>query len=306
MDIAKYIGQFLLKNQYCYIHGLGNLELKKRPAYTSGKQLEAAQYEVVVTQSGSIDDSFANFIATNEQISISKAANTLRDFSNQARKDLAEGKEVEIAHIGKYVQEGNKIRFITDDKFSFKPAGIPLLENSRRIEEQKANPLPNIPMYPAPKKADSINWTMVTLVVVMLLILGGGGFGAYYYFVLQKKERVATTMPVKDTIKKVVVAPVVDTMHIHDSLMAAKAHDDSVAANVGIPYKFVIGEYASEAKAQKRLTQLLTGKNAAAVQKVDTNLFLMVTTVNCKAIDTTHFKDSLMIFFGYKKVRIIP
>src|SRR4051794_6193053 len=100
MDIARYIGLFLLKNQFCYVHGLGNMELKKVPATNDGKSLQAASYEIVVTPGGSIDDNLANFIATNEQISISKAANTLREYSIQARKDMSEGKEVPIPGLG--------------------------------------------------------------------------------------------------------------------------------------------------------------------------------------------------------------
>ena len=81
MEIDKYIGQFILKNNFCYIHGLGNLELQKRTTMHDGKALVPPTYEVVVTAGGSIDDSFANFIATNEMISISKAANALREYS---------------------------------------------------------------------------------------------------------------------------------------------------------------------------------------------------------------------------------
>src|SRR3954462_2687050 len=129
MDIAKYIGLFLLKNHFCYVHGLGNMELNKRPAMHDGKSLQSPSYEVVVTPGGSIDDNLANFIATNEQISISKAANALREYSIQARKDLAQGKEGPFPNIGKFVEENGKVRFITDNTFRFTPAGIPTIKN---------------------------------------------------------------------------------------------------------------------------------------------------------------------------------
>lgn len=78
MDVAKYIGTFLLKNQFCYIHGLGNLELRRKPASFDGEALQGPQYTVVLTSGGSIDDNLAAFIANGEQTSISKAASTLR------------------------------------------------------------------------------------------------------------------------------------------------------------------------------------------------------------------------------------
>src|SRR6185312_10774720 len=163
MDIAKYIGLFLLKNHFCYVHGLGNMELTRKPAIHDGKALQPPSYEVMVTPGGSIDDNLANFIATNEQISISKAANALRDFSIQARKDMSDGKEVEIPNIGKFVEESGKVKFITNDNFRFTPAGIPTIRNSKQLEEQNAKPA-HKPSYPPPHKADSINWSMVILV----------------------------------------------------------------------------------------------------------------------------------------------
>ena len=43
MDIAKYIGLYLLKNNFCYLHGLGNLEIKRRPAVYEGDSLHAPE-----------------------------------------------------------------------------------------------------------------------------------------------------------------------------------------------------------------------------------------------------------------------
>src|ERR1700761_3899449 len=117
MDIAKYVGLFLLKNHFCYVHGLGNMELRKRTANYDGTALQAPSYDVVVTPGGSIDDNLANFIATIEQVSISKAANELREFSAQTKKDIADGKEVAIPGIGKFVEEKGKVKFITDANF---------------------------------------------------------------------------------------------------------------------------------------------------------------------------------------------
>lgn len=126
MDIAKYIGLFLLKNNFCYIHGLGNLELKRKSAVYDGQALQAPSYDVQLTPGGSIDDNLANFIATAEQISISKAANALRDFSTQAKADLHEGKEVIIPSLGKFVldEEENVVTFITETGITHVPPSI--------------------------------------------------------------------------------------------------------------------------------------------------------------------------------------
>ena len=300
MDIAKYIGLFLLKNHYCYIHGLGNLELIKRPGTHDGKALQAPSYEVIVTPGGSIDDNLANFIATNEQISISKAANTLREYSIQARKDMANGAEIPIPHIGNFIENDGKVKFITDENFQFTPAGIPTIRNSKQLEEQNSK-LSQKPSYPAPQKADSVNWSMVILVVVLLLILCGGGYGIYYY--MNHNNAVPTTVkvPVKDTVVQK-TAPVVDSaaMKKDSTGMESSAHD-TVISDV---YKMVIGDYPTKARAETRVRNLKVNGNIAEIMPKDTAGFYVYMNITCKPSDTTHVKDSLQTLFGYRNVII--
>ena len=298
MEIEKYIGQFLLKNSFCYIHGLGNLELVKRPAVHDGKALQAPSYEVVVTAGGSIDDSFANFIATNEQISISKAANALREFSIQARKDMQAGKEVPVPGIGKFTEENGRIRFTTDANFRFTPAGIPTLKNSKQLEEQKLTP-PHKPSFPPPAKANSVNWPMVFIVAVLLIILGGGGYGFWYYQQQQRAKEVVPVVPMIDTTP--VAQPIADTMNKPVDTMAAKPVVDTNAMN---EYKLIIGEYNTKAKAESRFRRLkIDGKRIELVTKDSVN-FQVLETVNCRIVDTTHYIDSLRKFYGFKGVGI--
>ena len=298
MEIDKYIGQFILKNNFCYIHGLGNLELVKRPAVHDGKALQAPTYEVIVTAGGSIDDSFANFIATNEMISISKAANALREYSMQARKDMQAGKEVPIPGIGKFSEENGRVKFITDTNFRFTPAGMPTLKNSKQLEDQKITPA-HKPSYPPPASANSVNWTMVIIVAVLLVILGGGGYGFYYY-----KSHQASSEPApapKDTVIHA-PAPVVDTTHpIKDTMSNAAPVVDTNAVNA---YKMVIGEYNNKAKAEARFRRLkIDGKKIDLITKDSLN-YMVIETVNCRSVDTTHYIDSLRKFYGYKKVAV--
>lgn len=302
MDIAKYIGQFLLKNHFCYVHGLGNMELNKKPSFHDGKALQAPSYEVVVTPGGSIDDNLANFIATNEQISISKAANALRDYSIQARRDMAEGKDVVIPNMGRFVEENGKVKFITDDNFRFTPAGIPTIRNSKQLEEQNSKPV-HKPSYPPPSKADSINWSMVILVAVLLIILGGGGYGIYYYTIGSKKPVTAPVVVVQDTVVTPPPPTPVDTLHaMADSMAAALTMPiDSMLVN---SYRMVIGSYRTNEKAERRVKNLQLGGTKAELLPVDTANFLVLATINCRVADTAHVKDSLSRMFGYKGVMI--
>ncbi len=304
MDIAKYIGLFLLKNHYCYIHGLGNMELVKRPATHDGKALQAASYEVVVTPGGSIDDNLANFIATNEQISISKAANTLREYSIKARQDIANGIEVPIPNIGHFTGSQTKVQFVTNANFKFTPAGIPTIKNSKQLDEQNMR-LAQKPSYPKPHKADSVNWSMVIIVGVLLVILAGGGYGIYYYMNSMKPAPLPPVEAPKDTV---VQAPPVA---VPDS---AQAKADSTAAptapvtdTVKHTFKMIIGDYPNREKAEKRMRNLKINGNRVDVMPkggTDTTGYYVFTNITCFAADTAHVKDSLRLLFGYKGVTI--
>jgi len=140
MDVAKYIGLFLLKNNFVYINGLGNLELIKHPASYLDGQLIPAYFEVIIGTSGSIDDNLSNFIANNEQMSISKASNALREFSTQVKLDLEQGREVVIPAIGKLIEVNGKVQFLTDPKLQFR---------APNIAAEKRNPQPIDPFAKA-------------------------------------------------------------------------------------------------------------------------------------------------------------
>ncbi len=302
MDIAKYIGQYILKNNFCYIHGLGNMELVKRPSMHDGKLLSAPTYEVIVTSGGSIDDSFANFIATNEQISISKAANSLREFSINARKELQVGKEVPIPGMGKFYEEGGKVKFSTDASFRFTPEGMPALKNSRQLEEQKNAPV-RPASYPAPvAKPSAVNWTTVGIAVILLVLVAAGGFGFYYYKKQQQQNTpVVDTLPKKDTVVPV-AAPVVDTMAKHDTI--ATPPPPPVDTNAINTFKMVIMDTTNKAYVMKRYRQLkITGYKIEMLTK-DSLDFKILAEVNCRFADTLHAKDSLRRLFGYKQTTV--
>ena len=298
MDIAKYIGLFLLKNHFCYVHGLGNMELIKKPSIHDGKSLQAPSYEVVVAPGGSIDDNLANFIATNEQISISKAANALRDYSMEARKEMAEGKDVVIPNVGRFLEDRGKIKFITDENFRFTPAGIPTVRNSKQLEEQNSRPV-HKPSYPEPQKPDSVNWSMVIMVVVLVVILAGAGYGIYYY---TTGSKTTTQAPPRDTVV-VSQLPPADSTHLQNDSMT-KALTMPVDSSQLNTYKMVIGSYRTKQRADTRLRALQLSGNHVDLVSTDSTTFLIIASINCRAIDTVHVKDSLTRMFGYRDVTI--
>lgn len=305
MDIAKYIGLFLFKNNFCYIHGLGNLELRKKPAAYDGGELQAPKYEVVLTPTGSIDDNLANFIAVNEQISISKAANALREFSIESKTALQQGKEVMIPAIGKFVYVNDRVGFVTDPNIQYTPPALPALKFLKRAEEEPVfkNRVAE-PLEERSSSTSSVNWGKIILWVVILGVLATAVILGISY--MKKYNSGSDTIPVKDTVAVAPApqqnAPVVDTTAKPVDSAATAAAPVTPAANGNMDYKVILKTYGNRAGADKRVKQLMGfgNKNLEVIAK-DSTHYMVVISVNGPLSDTTHMIDSLRRNFNPKE-----
>jgi nucleoid DNA-binding protein len=300
MDVAKYIGLFLLKNHFCYIHGLGNLELKKKPATYDGQALQPQQYEVLLTPTGSIDDNLANFIATNEQISISKAANALRDFSIAARTELAAGKDVVIPSIGKFIEVNGRIQFITEPNLQYTPPAIPVLRTSKRAEEEPSFKRADQPEESYSTSGGNVNWGRIILWVVILAAVIGAVVFAYRFLSNRSQE---TETPTQDTSVQAPQGPVMaqpDTANNEPAApeQATQAASIAAGADGNAQYRVVIGTYNSLATAQRRLSTLTGNGNKVELVTRDSATYFIVVPVNGPLADTGRIVDSLGRFFG--------
>jgi len=326
MDVAKYIGLFLLKNQFVYIHGLGNLEIKKKPSKHNGQALSAPSTEVIMSAMGSIDDTLANFIATNEQISISKASNALREFSMQARAELHKGQKVLIPGVGSFVEEKGRTIFNTDPSFSFTPPAIPLVKNSQRLNEIIAKPSEEVagpkvisddyglPAYPDEEPGSSYNWGKIAVWLGVLVAAGALAFFGYKYV---SNQNATTELPLiidKDSLAKA-MTPVVDSLEpvIDSSLQqvdttTASAPSTPAVSNTNglLNFDVVINTYDNIEKAQRRTQKLKSYGNDVSLKVAnDSSAFYVVMAVrDIAATDTAHRLDSLRRNFNPNGVSI--
>lgn len=217
MNVARYIGLFLLKNEQCYVHGLGTLQLLRKAATYDGQSLHPYWYEVTISSGGNVDESLANFIANNEQISITKATNSLKDFSTEAQTRLKAGEEVELPQLGKFTWQDGRVGFITAPHLQHKaPAilaqkGVSLKHNERPdgngkkfvlptapinsnygAEQQQqpiAPPMPQVRQYmqkPQEQK-EKLNWARILFVLILLPVLAALTYYGYMRYVAPKK-----------------------------------------------------------------------------------------------------------------------
>jgi len=303
MDVAKYIGLFLLKNNFVYIHGLGNLELRKRSASYDGENLVGPSYEVAMTPMGSIDDNLANFIATNEQISISKASNALREFSQQSRADLQAGKPVIIPGIGSFVEERGKTRFITDPHFQYIPPSIPSMRVARRQDETIYTTSADIPVV-KPRYIDpdtetetpGISWVKVAAWIAIVIAVGFAAYFGIRYMNSQKNTSEAPLLqaPVKDTLPVASSAIAVDSSSL-DTMTTGVVLDNGM-----LSFDVILNTYTDLPKAQRRLEKLKSyGNNVELVTEEDSSVFYVILPVqNIVPADTARLMDSLKKTFN--------
>ena len=316
MDVAKYIGLFLLKNNFCYIHGLGNLELKKKPASYNGDVLLPPSYDVVLSPAGSIDDNLANFVATNEQISISKAANALRDFSTQARADLNAGKDVVIPAIGRFYDEEGKIKFEADPNLKYTPPAIPTIKRARHLEQQPAQPVTSataptpvppvaaantrsyVPVH-TPVEEDEeddapagLNWPRIILAAIVLLALVAIITFAYKKY-NTSDDTLQPVLPTKDNTQQVTPA-------VTDTAAAATTSTEGNMSMQGglLHFKAIIDSYNSLRKAEKRVQQMRSYGHTVDMIVEDSATFYVVMPISCPPADTTRVLDSLGVLFN--------
>lgn len=231
MEVAKYIGLFLLKNNSCYIHGLGNIELRRKPATFDGRNLLSAIYDIVVVPANTVDDALSNFIATNEQISISKASNALKEFTEAAKADLAVGKEVQIPSLGSFAQVNEKLHFVTTSLLQHQYTGIPAEKTTatRRPDEKRPIPQAAYPhqtsgqdytftppvqheslSYPQheeeeEKKRGIVWWRLILFILILAALIGGIGFA------VRNMLRTGANTPVDSSAMQKQIVPV-DTL----------------------------------------------------------------------------------------------
>ena len=281
MDIASYIGQFLLRNKYCYLHGIGSLKLNK----VSSKESGSYSYNVQLLPGGSIDDLFANFVATSEQVSISKAANAIREYNTEIRTVLDAHQKVVIPTIGYLTKIDTQYSFVTDDNFTYQPTVNPALKfvNVKPIKETTTSE----EIVTVASAKPIVNWSKIIIFISLLIVVGI----AIYFIATQSKNITATQEePIVHTQPEI-IAPVIDTPAVIV---------DTAIATVGAEYKFLIKTYATLGAAVKRYHQLLSYGNKVGLQTSDSTSYQLYVSLAVPAIDTNKVKDSIRVIFNPK------
>ena len=307
ININKYIGQFLLRNKYCSLPLLGVFELRKEAARVSQSTdaVSAPRYTILFTPVGSIDDTFASFIASAENVSISNASNNIREYCKSVKDQLANSGKFEIELLGTFTLVNNKIVFTQskDLDMGAEPAPLPpLLEKPKTTEGQKARNDYSYPPAPAPRKANR-GLKIFFAIIGIAVFLGAAAWFAYHYF---NENEIET--PVENPVPVQSAAPV-DTLSMVDSTQLLTPTDstqsmDTVATNNNLPaspveYSVAILTFDNEAAATAKSNKLQRYGNPTRVVPQN-GKFVVAVKASHPGNDTTILVDSLRRFFNPK------
>ena len=314
MDIAKYVGLFLIKNEYCFLPGIGSLQvIKKKSVYNKeSEQVSGPAYDVVFDQRyGSIDDSFANFIANNERISIAHAANHLKDFCAEAKQELKDGKEVIVPAIGKFISAANgTIQFIADPNLNIQGRTIPYFKNNTVTESKREEPITQIienTSFREPKgdeeivlKAPQVNWGKIVMLIGIVLVILAAGIFLFWYMNNNKDDKAPAATP-PATEEQTTTPPVADTPAAQPAPAQQQpaAAAPAVNADGTISYTVALHQYPTRERAESRVAKLKSYGNSsvALVAKDSSNYYVTISVASLPA-DTTRTVDSLKKLFN--------
>lgn len=327
MEIGQYIGPFLVKNKYCSLPGLGAFELKKQSASIENSSLNPPKYIVSFSPVGSIDDTFASFIASKENVSISNASNSIKAFCQEVKAETQKTGKFEIENLGRFSYQGGKLIFHQSEDVNLGYEAIKVPEF--KIAEPPASDTkvdysytskPSKPYY---KKSNAMgNIAKIGIPVLLVSMLGVGAYFGYNY--LKKNgsaannskstEEITPTIATVDTTQTNTATD--STSSIKDTTASAVVTTDTTSsantpATSSTPtptpappaaaneYRVVVFSYDNEASANAKATKLKSFNNKANVIQRGTS-YLVTIDASSASNDTLKVRDSLRAWFNPK------
>jgi hypothetical protein len=325
MDIGKYIGKFLLKNKYCSLPGLGVFDLKKIHAQINHSSTEVSppRYLVTFNPIGSIDDTFASFIANFENVSISNASNNIKEYCVMVKEEIAKTGQFEIEHLGKLTMSAGKMVFTQSDDMNLgvEPAPIAPLEiKSASVADDGSGAKKEDYSYPPsrPNMQANANWMKMLIPILLFITLSVLGYLAFQFFksqssltsdetvienevqvdTVQKAQMIDTTVTsLTDTTLKTVDTNKLSTTIIDTSKLVPAVVTKPI--NNGTLYKVAILTFDNEASATKKAEKLKSYGNNTTVMNRN-NQYIVINTAAHPTNDTTKLVDSLRKMFNPK------
>jgi len=300
MDISKYIIKFLIKNRFCSLPGLGSFTLEKISAAINTKEgeIKPAKFEITFSPLGTIDDTFASFVANHENVSISNTSNNIKEYCRAVKEEIAQQGKFTIPNLGFLTMQNGKITFVQTDELDMGAAALPLPPIDTNLKKNANNKLDF--SYPAAHKAYkrkkvSVGKFMIPALVVLLLCIGA--YVAYNYIKnnpsQDQPQETNNSLPLQQDTTTKQAQSLVDNS-------STPTTQTTTSSNGSLPlYKVAILQTPLEATANARAAKWKKYGNLTEVQNVN-GQFIVSILASHPNNDTTLLVDSLRRFFNPK------
>lgn len=302
MGVAQYLGVFLLENELCYLHGIGNLEVKKIPAGYDDVTNKAipASYDIVFSKTtGSIDDAFANFIATQERVSISNAANQIKLFVEDSLQKMKAGNSVDLPGLGKFYMNQDGVQFEKDAQLHIQGKSIPFFK-IRESAERKQTSIEEIYEKTEIKevkagediviKPATVNWKRVFIIVVLfLLVVGAIGYFVYQYFANSNQQETTQVEQMEEMGTPAELLPQEERESIEEAVIETTTEG---------PLKVILNDYTTLERAETRSNQLKGYGHNMEVVELPNGSYGVVMIPEVGSQNDQEVLDSLKLMFG--------
>lgn len=300
MDISKYIVKFLIKNRYCSLPGLGSFVVEKKSAAIHSEQGEItpAKFEVRFSPMGSIDDTFASFIANHENVSISNTSNNIKEFCRTVKEEISKSGKYTIENLGYLTMQNNKIAFVQTDELDMGLAALPLPPIDTNLKNNANKKLDfSYPSAYTTYRRKKISLGKYILPALLVLLIGTGCYFAYRYIAEnQNQEQTPAENASLPLLKDTITTSPTDTAKGSSPLAGASQAGSSNANPI---YKVAIFQTAVEATARARAAKWEKYGNLTEVQN-NNGTFIVSILASHPANDTAMLVDSLRRFFNPK------
>lgn len=322
MDVSQYIGSFLLKNRYCSLPGLGVFDLKRTSASVSTAEgtVQPPTYTLSFNPVGSIDDTFASYIASKENVSIANASNHIRDFCTEVKEQLAKTGQFEVPQLGRFENKMGRIGFVQSKDLNLGMEPVPAV-----FTEIKVAPLPTeerkLDYSYAPARStyrgrkSNSSYLKILIPVAAVLLIAVISYFAYTAYQENKALQVNTS---DSTNQQVVTPPTTeivndttqsqnkpDSLLANSDTMAVRQADTTTAAATPPPppsgqqYRVVVFTTTDQATANAKSQKWARYGNLANVISMNGS-YAVTIDASHPLNDTTKLVDSLRRFFNPK------
>ena len=322
MDINQYIGAFLLKNRYCSLPGLGVFDLKRvgASAQSAEGKVSPPMYDITFNPVGSIDDTFASFIASKENVSIANASNHIRTYCIEVKDLLQKGGKFEVPNLGRFEMRNGKIAFFQSNDLNLGVEPVPAVFTEIKVAAPPQEEAKLDYSYTSSGKSDyrrKKNLNVMKFIVpaaAVLLLLVISYFGYTYY---QENKSVSPEEATPENNTPVSV-PQADTQQSStplsaDTLVPTTTVDTSVnkdtslvqtptpppPAPIGKEYRVVVFSSTDQAAANAKSQKWARYGNKSNVIPMN-GAFVVTIDASHPLNDTTKLVDSLRRFFNPK------